>query len=531
MSGGQARPRRLESAGRVGVIVLGMHRSGTSALTRVLSLLGCDLPKTLLGTHKSNVTGHWESKVICRLNERILGSAGSSWSDWVEFDPGWHQSPKADQFQKEARVALETEFGTSRLFVLKDPRLCRTTRFWIDILSEASIQPLVFFIVRNPLEVANSLQQRNGFDPSLGHLLWLRNVLDAEFASRGATRFFASYDQLIKNWARLAEHAQSALGIIWPRLPAASGEIESFLSDRYRHHKEPSERVFEDLTLSRWLGRSFAILERWTRTGENPEDFAALDQIRLEFNTAASAFARVMKAEQDAVEKARELEVDLAETRAMAGRFKRAVAVGRRRTAAAQEELARLDRARDEQARKAKATQAELSKTRRLLKREVARLTRCAAASKGEAERAMAEAERAMAEAKAAAQRASASEKRVRDVRRTAARELGRAVSGLLGKGGWAFMPDRLRVHRKIAVLRRSGLLDAEWYVSRYKDVAASGVDPLRHYVQHGAREGREPNSALAEERCHQAAPQSSDAHRPAPSHGRRCAHPPGNRS
>jgi hypothetical protein len=45
----------------------------------------------------------------------------------------------------------------------------------------------------------------------------------------------------------------------------------------------------------------------------------------------------------------------------------------------------------------------------------------------------------------------------------------------------------------RAAWVKRSGLFDAEWYVRHYTDVAASGIDPLRHYVQFGASEGRAP--------------------------------------
>ena len=66
------------------ILIAGMHRSGTSALTRTLSLLGCALPKT-----PSNDPKHWESKVIMNLNDEILASAGSAWHDWGAFNPGW----------------------------------------------------------------------------------------------------------------------------------------------------------------------------------------------------------------------------------------------------------------------------------------------------------------------------------------------------------------------------------------------------------------------------------------------------------
>ena len=127
------------SADRTGVLSLGMHRSGTSALSRVLSLLGCDLPKTLIGANSSNEAGHWESTEIARLNDEILASVGSLWHDWLAFNPGWYSSPKAAEFREKALEVLADEFAQSRLFVLKDPRICRIAPFWLEVLEAAGV--------------------------------------------------------------------------------------------------------------------------------------------------------------------------------------------------------------------------------------------------------------------------------------------------------------------------------------------------------------------------------------------------------
>lgn len=209
---------------RVGVLVLGMHRSGTSALTRVLSLLGCDLPKTLVPAHPSNEAGHWESLPIVELNDDILNSAGTNQNDWLAFNPGWYASPKAAEFKERALSALAEEFGKSRLFALKDPRICRFAPFWLDVLDTAGVRPAIIMPIRNPLEVAESLFRRNGFDPALGHLLWLRHVLEAEAGSRGWPRFHTSFESLLTGWSSLAAAAQDKLGVSWPRLSALTGE-------------------------------------------------------------------------------------------------------------------------------------------------------------------------------------------------------------------------------------------------------------------------------------------------------------------
>lgn len=302
---------------RVCLLILGMHRSGTSALARVFHILGCDLPKTLMGPSKSNPAGHWESQRIADLNDEILATAGSSWHDWLEFNPGWRRSPKAVEFRERARQILNDEYGSSSFFVLKDPRICRMAPFWLETLEECGIAPLVIFPLRNPLEVSASLEQRNGFNPFFGRLLWLRHVLDAELTSRGLPRFFASYDCLLSGPYRLAAGMEQRLGMSWPRPVAnAADEIDNFLSERdHRHHTETPERVLDDPLVPGWLRDTFRILSRWATIGEQDEDFAILDRVRSEFNAAGPAFAQLISASRNAAAKVHTLETSLLDIR------------------------------------------------------------------------------------------------------------------------------------------------------------------------------------------------------------------------
>lgn len=305
----------MGKAARVGVLVLGMHRSGTSALARVLSLLGCDLPANLMAPHPTNEAGHWESLPIAHLNDEILASAGSKWSDWLAFNAGWHNSPKAAAFKETALAVLEEEFGVSRLFVLKDPRICRLAPFWLDVLDAAGVRPAIIMPVRNPLEVAESLSKRDGIEPALGHLLWLRHVLEAEGATRGLPRFHSSYDGLLDGWPRLIPGTQVALSLSWPRLsPLVSEEIGAFLTERLRHHHQSPRSVSDNPLLSAWLRDTFAIFRRWSEDGETEADHAMLDRIRTELDAAAPAFARLISAGQQSAQKAKALDSSLKET-------------------------------------------------------------------------------------------------------------------------------------------------------------------------------------------------------------------------
>ncbi len=443
------------SSGRVCLLILGMHRSGTSALSRVLALLGADLPRALMPANQANETGYWESTPVAGLNDELLASAGSVWDDWLAFDPGWYASPKADEFKARVRAALEAEFATSSFFVLKDPRICRLAPFWFDVLETAGIRPLVLLPLRNPLEVAASLEKRDGFPPELGHLLWLRHVLEAEAASRGRPRLHCSYDELMTDWPRLAARTSEALNFSWPRAPErAAPEIDAFLAEGLRHHREAPQRVAENPALSAWLRETHAILARWAAEGEDPADFPALDRIRAAFDEATPAFARLVAHGRDDARRARAAEQAGAEARASLTEMQHTL----------QETINRAEAERDAAHAEAAAEktgrhQAEMALAARI--EEIVTLTRLMRA------------------------------------RESGARASG-AVNSLLDRPGLRLLPRALRIRQQMAWLRQSGIFDAEWYARAYPDVAAAGIDPLRHFVQHGAAEGRAPNAAAA---------------------------------
>lgn len=306
---------------RRGILVLGMHRSGTSALTRVLNLLGCQLPKQVMSGGVGNELGHWESEPIASFNEEVLASAGSSWDDWLPFNSDWYQSPVVHDFVSRGRAWLTEEFGSSPLFVLKDPRICRIANFWLEIFAAEGIEPAVVVPVRNPLEVGNSLNDRDMMEPGYAHLLWLRHILDAEIASRGLKRVFCTYDQLLEDWPGLADRMKVSLGITWPRISASAAvEISSFLTTKQRHYSNSPKLT--GFPISEWISKTYAIALRWSDTGETEADLRILDSIRAELDAASPAFAHLLLPRSrsgvagDGSRRRAELEAQLSDTEA-----------------------------------------------------------------------------------------------------------------------------------------------------------------------------------------------------------------------
>ena len=271
-----------------------MHRSGTSAVTRLLNLLGADLPSKLMPPiPDNNPLGFWESQEIAQIHDELLASAGSSWDDVAAFPRKWFASDVAKSFQDQVVEILRAHFAASRLFVIKDPRICRLVPFWRTALNEFGAEPHYVISVRNPLEVAASLKSRDGFLPAKSLLLWLRHLLEAEKETRGQKRSFVRYAQLLRNWRETAATISGNLEISWPRTSYEAGvEIEMFLSESARHHSFSAGELDSRSEIVDWVKRAYAATLA-TEEGAAPMS-EVLDDVRSRLDGADQTFGPLL---------------------------------------------------------------------------------------------------------------------------------------------------------------------------------------------------------------------------------------------
>lgn len=286
---------------RLVLLVMGMHRSGTSAVTRVLHLLGCDLPATLMPAGLGNEEGHWESEATVQFNDRLLDQMGSGWDDWLPISLVWRDMPRYAEDLAEARRLLRQEFGQSPLFVFKDPRHCRIGALWADALRDEGVEPRYVLMLRNPLEVAASLSRRNGIEQAYGLLLWLRHALDAERLSRGARRVVVFYPSMLADWRGQMARLSAELEIEFPRkLDEIADEVNGFIRPTLRHHLQNNESLLEDPTISPWVRRIYEILLRWSHGGECEADYLVIDALAAEIYAVTPAFAGLLRGGHEA---------------------------------------------------------------------------------------------------------------------------------------------------------------------------------------------------------------------------------------
>lgn len=266
------------------IFVFGTSRSGSSALTRVLSLCGAALPLDLLGPGKGNELGHWEPRLAKELNDAILARHDSSW-----HDPTFRL--QAEAFEKREREDIIEQIGyllqaypPEPLVVVKEPRIVALADFWLEAVRRAGLTAKFVIPVRHPNEAAASLTQRDEMSPHLANALWLKYNLLAEQKSRGFPRVFVEYGNLLRDWRREVARVADALDIDLSNRDEAG--IDAFVDPDHCHQRDSSDPAepFGDP----WIGPVYNALLSATR--DAPVDIAAFDRAYDTFTVAERTF-------------------------------------------------------------------------------------------------------------------------------------------------------------------------------------------------------------------------------------------------
>lgn len=263
------------------LVVLGPHRSGTSALTGMLSILGANLPENLMKANSGNSVGYFESTHVMSFNDRLLSQMGSSWHDISSVDQLLNYTPPSQDFIDEAVELLKTEFINATVPIIKDPRMCRLVSFWSEVFNRLGRQPIYIHTHRNPLEMAQSLAARHPISINKGLLIWLRHVLDAEATTRNDRRAFTSYQALLNNWRVQVSQIEKATGFYFDsQADAIQKKIDDFLSVDLRHQISNGDKTYQSQDFPYLLRETLNILEGWRGGISRVEDYPKLDKIR-----------------------------------------------------------------------------------------------------------------------------------------------------------------------------------------------------------------------------------------------------------
>ncbi len=231
------------------ILVLGMHRSGTSAITGLLHLLGVNLGTDLLLPRVDNPKGFFENNKIWQFNQKLLEIIGTDWDDLFLYERSQSLSIFIEHYQDDVIELLDEEFSDTSIFAIKDPRLCVLFPLWKAALDKKGVHTVCVFPFRYPVEVARSLAKRNSFSIKKGLLLWAKYTLIAEKESRGCDRLFLEFKDLFSNIKEVVSLLSRELNVTFPNsYENVKEQLVTFLERDIKQSdfKEQGEEVVEE---------------------------------------------------------------------------------------------------------------------------------------------------------------------------------------------------------------------------------------------------------------------------------------------
>ena len=231
------------------VLVVGMHRSGTSLCSHLLSALGVDMADTISGRGAAspvpeNPHGHWERWEIVEFHDRILGLFNRDYEGCFHdfaLPVAWWADPRVAQIRREIIAFLERRMGDG-YFGFKDPRTVRLMPVWHQIFNELKLAPRIVLCLRNPAQVARSLYARDRLDPANGEYRWLVHMIDFYRYTSNFDCCAVEYEEWFHNPTANIEKLQKFLDLPWQQSETDLRLLLSDLIDPTARHDDTEHR-------------------------------------------------------------------------------------------------------------------------------------------------------------------------------------------------------------------------------------------------------------------------------------------------
>ena len=217
------------------VVVLGMHRSGTSAITRGLEVLGVNLGENLYPAAIDNPKGFWEDNDFLAINKELLAHLGYSVDQLGLIDWQMPSTATIKSLELKAERLVSERCKKNALWGFKDPRTARLLPFWQTIFERVGCDVRYVIAARNPMSIVESLSKRSGFEAEITFYLWLEHLVPSILATINAKRVVVDYDQLLENPELQLLRVAKALGATAPEPLALVAFENEFLEVGLRH--------------------------------------------------------------------------------------------------------------------------------------------------------------------------------------------------------------------------------------------------------------------------------------------------------
>jgi len=298
ISPGAAIPAASSTRSRA-VIVLGVGRSGTSAITRGLGALGVELGDRLRGaTRLKNPTGFYEDTDLLRINKRLKRILDVRGESVRLLEPDWWKQPTVEQLRDDAVAIIRRRFGGCPLWGYKYARTLRFMPFWTAVFDAADIDTRYLMAIRNPLSVARS---RARLDPWRGtqeqsDLEWLVNVVPYFRQVRERPLVVADFDLFMADPA--AQLQRIARGLDLPLSAEVQASVtafgDEFLDPSLRHSRHGADDLDRDGRVNDLTRTAYRWLYRLATDGVDPAG-AAIWLEWQEVESQVTALAPVLR--------------------------------------------------------------------------------------------------------------------------------------------------------------------------------------------------------------------------------------------
>lgn len=275
-------------------VVLGTHRSGTSAITRALQVLGVELGDHLMPAAKNNnEKGFWEDLDVNSLNDELLSAIGYNWHNLALIPGDELVRDTLIPFHMRAVELLRQKTRVTDTFGMKDPRFGRLLPFWKSVFQHLEFDVNYVIVIRNPLSVARSLQARDNFPSEKSYYLWLEHMVPIMLETASSRRVVVDYDLMMDNPAHEIARMARALGLEQCIDHTRLEEFQrDFLDARLRHTRYLLKDIQFDLTAPPQILPTYELLSRLATDDlpiDSPEVLAQFDPVLAQLNNMAPA--------------------------------------------------------------------------------------------------------------------------------------------------------------------------------------------------------------------------------------------------
>ncbi len=256
------------------MLVVGMHRSGTSAIARGVAALGVYLGNDFLDAQPENPTGYWEDKGIVEIGERVLKALNLRWDDVAPIAPAAFRRLRIRSLHGAAVRYVKRTFGAHPLWGFKDPRTIRLLPFWRNVLRKCNADDSYVIAIRNPRSVEASLFRRQSMDAATAQRLWLVHMVPYLREIRGRPVVVVDYDLLMREPRPQLERIARVLSLPKPDPREIDRFAAEFLDESLRHSVFSSDDVDAATDLGRLTQRSYRLLSDLASDPLAPDDDA-----------------------------------------------------------------------------------------------------------------------------------------------------------------------------------------------------------------------------------------------------------------